>query len=247
MMINTEGFFNDIYKNACENSVIILDQKGVILQVSPSFITAFGYKRKDVIGKHFRMLFTKKDRLIKRPESEVKTALLEGSKSDDNYLVQKDGTPIWVMGESFSVINTANEKYLVKIIHNIHAQKQLEHFLLLSNEFIDIIFDSIKGTGLIILDSSLRVIKNNQAFKKMFELKNSPAQGTKLSEMDNPFWKNKEIRTELLKIFVNHSAMKDAPYIFISKKAKEIQLSITSKLIEGKEKEKQLLLVITSK
>lgn len=81
--------FKDIYKNARENSVLILDQKGTILQVSQSFVIAFGYKQKDIIGKNFRILFIKKDRQIKRPETEVKTALMEGSKSDNNYLLQK--------------------------------------------------------------------------------------------------------------------------------------------------------------
>lgn len=242
-MINTEGFFQDIFKNARENSVLILDHKGVILHVNKSFISAFGYKQADVTGKHFRKLFTSKDRKLKRPESEVKNAIKEGSMSDNNYLVQKDGTPVWVMGETVAVSNTYGEKFLVKIIHNIHAQKQLERFLLQSHEFIDIIFDSIKDTGLIILDSSLRVVKINQAFKRIFSLKKFPSPGDKLSDIDNPFWKDKTLKSELLSTLVNRKLLKSAPFTVRSGK-KEDRISITSKLMEGGESDKQMLLVI---
>ena len=73
---------------------------------------------------------------------------------------------LWVAGES--VLIEDNEKtYIVKVIHNIHAQKQLERFLLQSHEFIDTIFDSIKESALLILDSSIRIIKVNQCFYKI--------------------------------------------------------------------------------
>ncbi|HMJ48641.1 MAG TPA: PAS domain-containing protein [Ferruginibacter sp.] len=243
-MINTDGFFKGIFKNARENSVIILDNKGVILQVNQSFITAFGYKTRDIVGKHLRILFTKEDRKLKRPEAEVTSALELGSKSDNNYLVQKDGVHVWVMGETVSVTNSTNEEFLVKIIHNIHAQKQLERFLLQSHEFIDIIFDSIKDTGLIILDSSLRIVKSNRAFNKIFGLKKIPRPGDKLSDIDHPFWRNRSIKTELLNILVNRRLVKNTPYT-IPGKGGETHISITSKLMEGEEKEKQVLLVIT--
>lgn len=225
-MINTEGFFKDIYKNARENSVIVMDNKGYIIQVSRSFTTAFGYAAKDVTGKHFRMLFTLHDRKIKKPENEIKEALAEGSKSDNNYLLHKDGTPIWVMGESLTVENTDKERYLVKIIHNIHAQKQLERFLLESTEFVDTIFDSIKDTSLIILDSALKVVKTNKAFTKMFGLASSPAEGTRLTQLDGNFWNSPEIKKQLMDIIVNRKALKNERFVFTGKGGKEKTISL---------------------
>lgn len=243
-MINTEGFFNEIYKNARENSVIIMDAKGYIVQVSRSFTSAFGYTGKDLVGKHFRMLFTPSDRKIKKPEKEVKQVLAEGSKSDNNYLVHKDGTPIWVMGESFSVNNTDEERYLVKIFHNIHAQKQLERFLLESTEFVDTIFDSIKDTSLIILDSTLKVVKTNKAFLKMFDIGTSPAEGTRLSQLENNFWKSPDMRMQLMDIIINRKALKNARYTYMPKKGKEKTIYLDSKLMDGDGNEKKILLVI---
>ena len=205
-MIDTTGFFNDIFKHAKENSVIIMDLEGNILQVNKAFKNAFKYYDKDVTGKHFRLLFTEKDRLAKKPEKEINDVIRFNSKSDNNYLLTKKGAALWVMGESVMAGNEANERFIVKIIQDIHTQKQLESFLLESREFIDVLFESIKDASLITLDSMLRIIKINKAFIKMFELEKKPEQGSRLNHLN--------------------------------------RYSFTSKLFEGGEKEKLVLLVI---
>ena len=242
-MINTQGFFTDIFKNARENSVIILNVKGEILHVNKGFMAAFGYKLNDLSGKHFRILFTEKDRLSRKPEREVSVTLAKGSKSDNNYLVNKKGDTIWVMGESVLVSNIDKEKFIVKIIQDIHAQKRLEHFLVESTEFLDIIFDSIKDTSLIVLDSSIRIIKTNKAFVKMFGLTAFPETGTKLSQVDN-FWKGTAIKTKLLDLLIKQHPIKNEVFSLKDKKGKEITISINAKLMEKEGREKRILLVL---
>ncbi|MEO6584112.1 MAG: PAS domain-containing protein [Ferruginibacter sp.] len=242
-MLKTEDFFKDIFKNARENSVLILSTEGVILHTSRSFSMAFGYRETELAGKHFRILFTEADQKLKKPESEVKTALSKGSRSDNNYLLRKDGIPVWVVGESIKVQNN-NHTYLVKIIHNIDAQKQLERFLLESSDFVDTIFDSIKDTSLVILDSSLKTVKINKAFLKMFSLKKIPAEGTRLSSIENEFWKKPELRQDITAILVNRKSLRNKKYAH-KIKGKEFVLNINSKVIEGDEGDKKILLVIS--
>ena len=70
--------------------------------------------------------------------------------------MHKDGNKVWVTGESVLIEKTDdNTTYIVKVVHNIHAQKQLERFLLQSHEFIDTVFDSIDESALLMLDSRL--------------------------------------------------------------------------------------------
>ena len=246
-MIETEGFFIDFFKNARENSVIVMEESGNILSVNKGFIKAFGYKQKDLTGKHFRILFTEKDQQLKRPEREIKDTLADGAKSDNNYLVHKDGSAVWVMGESVSVSNIKKEKYIVKIIQDIHAQKQLEHFLLESAEFVDTIFESLKDTSLIILDSTLKVLKTNKAFLKMFQISKSPEKGSRLSQLENIFWKSREIKSDLMDVLVNHKPIKNIQYSFKNKAGKVKNFIINSKLIDGEGREKRILLVIKNK
>lgn len=244
-MINTEGFFDHIFNNATENSVIVMNAKGRMLQINQSFIDAFGYSGKELQGKHVKVLFTSTDKKLKKPEKEIESALKEGSKSDNNYLVHKDGTPIWVMGESVKVKNTEGVVFIVKIIHNIHAQKQLEKFLLNSNEFIDTIFDSVNDTGLVILNSELKIIKCNKAFLKIFQLKARPDHGCRLSKLDHGFWRKQEVRKSLMNVIVNKSSLKNELFSMVTSKGVERKININSKFIDGEEMEKQILLVIT--
>ena len=246
-MVNTHGFFLDIFKNARENSVILMDDKGYILDVNKGFVNAFGYKLKDVVGNHFRILFTEKDQKIKKPENEVKEALKNGSKSDNNYLVNKAGETVWVMGESVSVHNTNNEKYIVKIIQDIHAQKRLEHFLLESTEFVDTIFNSLKDTALIVLDSSMKVLKANKTFVRMFQILKMPEEGHRLAQIENSFWRSSEIKQRLIDVLVNQIPMKNEEYSFKNNTGKEKVICINSKLIQGEDKAKRILLVIKNR
>ena len=244
MMLNTSGFFINVFKNARENSVIIMDVSGNILEVNKAFRNAFGYTLKDIAGQHFRILFTDKDQQLKKPEREVKDTISEGSKSDNNYLVKKDRNLIWVMGESVLVTNSDNERYLVKVIQNIHAQKQLEHFLLESNEFLETIFDALKDTSLVVLDSALKILKTNKAFLKMFRLTNGPVPGTRFYQLDNEFCKSADIKKQLMDLLINQSPMKNVQHIYKNKAGREIRFLINSKLIEGEGREKRILLVI---
>lgn len=242
-MLNTIGFFDEIFINAKENSVIIMDRKGTILEVNHSFLAAFGYRESHLKGKNFSVLFTEKDQAANKPGMEVKTAISKGAKSDNNYLVHKDGTPIWVMGESIAVKNNDGEKFLVKIIQNINTQKKLERILLESNEFLDTIFDSVKDAGFLIVNSELRVIKCNKAFQKMFELKKGPVTETKLSQIENPFWKNADLKKMLTDVIVSGKGMKNIKFSFKTSAGREKNIEITSKLMDSA-MERSILLVI---
>lgn len=242
-MLNTVGFFDEIFINAKENSVIIMDRKGTILEVNHSFLVAFGYKENNLKGKNFDILFTEKDRAANKPGIEVKSAIAKGAKSDNNYLLHKDGTPIWVMGESIAVKNNDGEKFLIKIIQNINTQKKLERILMESNEFLDTIFDSVRDAGFLILNSELRIIRCNKVFQRMFELKKGPATETKISQIENPFWKNGDLKKMLTDIIVSGKGMKNIKFSFRTSAGKEKNIEITSKLMDSA-MERSILLVI---
>lgn len=246
-MINTQGFFEYIFQNAKENSVILMSQKGVILEVNRSFLSAFGYKQSQLVGKNFSILFTEKDQLAKKPGLEIRSTLSKGSKSDNNYLVHKNGTPIWVMGESISVRNRDGEKFIVKIIQNINSQKDLERFLVESNDYLNIIFDSVKDAAFVILNSEMRIIRSNKIFLKTFNLNQAPAELMKLWNLETGFWRNVEIRQRLTDIIVLKKHMKNMEFIYTTSAGKEKKLEITSRFLENEGMERNILLVIMLK
>ncbi len=245
-MINTHGLFDGIFKHAVENSILLLNTEGKILNVNKGFMNAFGYKKNELIGKNFEILFTNEDRKANRPGLEIKTALKKGNKSDNNYLLNKEGIPIWVLGESIAATNKEGEQYVVKIIQNINTQKKLEGFLIESDEFIHTIFDSVKDSAFVILNSELRIMKTNKVFLKLFGLTKSSTQELKLTKLDNSFWNRPDVKKDITNVLVTRAVMKNVPFSYTDKIGKVKKIMITSKLMENEQMGKTILLVITS-
>jgi PAS domain-containing protein len=132
------------------------------------------------------------------------------------------------------------------VIHNIHAQKQLERFLLQSHEFVDTVFDSIEESALLLLDSRLRVLKVNKAFIQMFGLKQPVAEGTRLTDIDNYFWQSAIVWQKLVSYLTTNSINKESVFDFDAGTG-VVQLSLKAKLIEGlKGVERKLLVMLNT-
>lgn len=221
-----------------------MNKEGSIVNVNKAFNLRFGYSPDDLVGKNFSMLFTEKDKATNKPEREIRQAITEGSSNDENYLVNKDGKSVWVMGESVLIENDA-ETYIVKVVHNIHAQKQLERFLLQSHEFIDTVFDSIDESALLILDSRLRIIKANHVFVEMFELKQPIEKGSRLTELDNPFWQKTGVKQQMVSFLTRNDSGEQRFFEFETKSGKTKKINLQAKLVEGVgDAERKLLIMI---
>ncbi len=231
--MNTSGFFETFFNNARYNGIVIMDKQGIILNINEAFHLRFGYSLEDLEGKNFAVLFTEKDREILKPEIELSNTITEGSANDENYLMHKDGNKVWVTGESVLIENKNNEVYIVKVVHNIHAQKQLERFLIESHEFIDTVFDSIDESALLLLDSRLRVIKVNKAFIEMFELKDAPAKDSRMSDIQNPFWQRPAVKQETINFLTLHNVSEAKIFELEINPGQVRKLNFQAKLIES--------------
>lgn len=120
---------------------------------------------------------------------------------------------------------------MVKIFQNIHAQKQLERFLIESNEFLESIFDTMKDRALLILDNMMRILKVNTFFLQMFELNTPVPEEGRLTDIDHAFWNGEEIKKEIRNIIVTNKSVKDKPFRFITKKGEQKKVLLTAKPI----------------
>ncbi|HEY2728230.1 MAG TPA: PAS domain S-box protein [Parafilimonas sp.] len=243
--MNTSGFFETFFNNAKYNGILIMDTKGIIININEAFHLRFGYNAEDLTGKNFSVLFTEADKKISKPERELQTTLTNGSANDENYIIHKDGNKVWVTGESVHIENSKEEAYVVKIIHNIHAQKQLERFLLQSHEFIDSVFDSIKESALLMLDSRLRIIKANKTFIEIFQLKQPIKEGNRLSDLDNPFWQRPDVKQEMVNFLVMNNSGESKSFEIETTTGETKKIIMQAKVIEGVPNvERKLLIMI---
>ena len=57
----SSDYFEALFKNAKQNSVLIIDEAGIVLRINQAFSRCFGYAESDIVGKSARILFTKED------------------------------------------------------------------------------------------------------------------------------------------------------------------------------------------
>lgn len=194
---NSLNYFSPLFFQAKENSVLLLDEEGIVLEVNHAFINVFGYEKEDVCGKNFRMLFTDEDQAKGLPAKEITTVLTRGQAFDNNYLVQKNKIATWVSGESILIKDDDGKNYILKIIQNINKQKISENSIITLNELNDSILKSIED-GVIVLDKKLKIVKANDAFSRLPNIPVKEITDTSFAELIAPYDKNNELCNKIM-------------------------------------------------
>lgn len=139
LSIESAYFFKIMHENAQSTSIILLDKNGTILDINAGLQKSFGYTREDLIGKNFSLLFIDEDRTKKLPEKELDKAIKTGSATDNNYILHKNGSHIWVHGESIYSMDDKGKEFLIKIIQDINDKMVLEEKLKRKNNELKMI------------------------------------------------------------------------------------------------------------
>lgn len=189
-------FFHALLNKARENSVLIADENGIVLAINNSFSASFGYTEDDIVGQSVKILFTKQDQERGLPEHEYESVLQTGQAYDNNYLVNKDKSITWVSGESVLVKDHKGSIRILKVIQNIHKQKESELELMRLNDFNESILASITDV-VIIVDNKLNIIKANNAFVGLFRDEVPEISTINIASLIKPYDKNNELLRSL--------------------------------------------------
>ncbi|HEV7333796.1 MAG TPA: PAS domain S-box protein [Flavisolibacter sp.] len=92
-MNDTSEVFEQIFRNARQNAIMIMSRDGLVQRVNEAFTTAYGYTREDLQGKHFRLPYIEKDQITLRPEIELNITHREGAATDENTWCTKTALP----------------------------------------------------------------------------------------------------------------------------------------------------------
>ncbi len=169
MAFHSFDYYQALFENPKKNSVLLLSERGSILKVNRAFLLSFGYDEEDLLGEYFGMLFTDEDQMKELPMREIQTVMDEGQSFDNNYLVNKNGGRTWVSGESVLLKNDSGRRCVLKVIQNIHTQKESELSIIRLNSFNENILASIED-AVLVLDQEMKIVKANRAFLKLFGL-----------------------------------------------------------------------------
>ncbi|HZH66935.1 MAG TPA: PAS domain-containing protein [Flavisolibacter sp.] len=233
--MNTSRFFEHYYKQAQVNSIMILDTQGVVIDVNKGFTKNFGYTAEDIKGKNFSLLYTEADLEKNRPQNELEAVTTMGQASDENFVLDKSGHPIWCTGESILVPGEDDTKYIVKDIVNLQTRKQLQHLVTNTGELLNRVFQSSKDISILVLDGSMKIEKSNAAFLELFELQESPVPGSRLSDINHPFWNSEELKTSLRQLLIFNQPIKEQEFLLKTAAGKEKTIRVDSIITAGHE------------
>lgn len=161
-------FFDPLFNNTLENSILLMDHNGKISKVNKAFTDCFGYIEEYLVNKNISILFTEEDQKKGKPEKEISKVMTSGQASDNNYLVKKNKEVVWVSGESILVKNESGDICILKIIQDINLEKINEKSALQFGNLNEHILASIEDM-VIVMDHQLNIIKTNHSFNFLFK------------------------------------------------------------------------------
>jgi PAS domain S-box-containing protein len=190
-------YYRALFDRPKSNSVLLIDPNGIIVDTNRAFLLAFGYDREDLVGQNFSLLFSESDQKKDLPLRELSTVLDEGQSFDNNYLVNKNKNLTWVSGESLLITNTTGQNCILKIIQNIHTQKESEFSIMRLNNFNENILGSIED-AVIVLDKDLTILKANRSFTQLFNFSDQQVAKIDFREFIRTFDVNLELYNIIL-------------------------------------------------
>ncbi len=108
-------------------AILLLDNEGIVRNWNKGAEKIKGYTAEEIVGKNFRLFYTKEDQLLKLPEDLLAHATQNRKAIDEGWRVRKDGNTFWA-----SVVITAlhDEEGKVigftKVTRDITARKNAE-------------------------------------------------------------------------------------------------------------------------
>jgi len=124
---NGEELFRLMVESVSDYSIFAIDPEGRILTWNKGAEGVFGYKKEEVVGRNFAILFTPEDRRHCAPERELENARGKGRAGDDHWRLRKDGARLWVSGSVTPLKDEAgNLVGYVKVARDATGRKRAE-------------------------------------------------------------------------------------------------------------------------
>ncbi|MGH9935551.1 MAG: PAS domain-containing sensor histidine kinase, partial [Blastocatellia bacterium] len=124
---NGEELFRLMVESVSDYSIFAIDPDGRILTWNKGAERVFGYKKEEVVGRSFAILFTPEDQRHCAPERELENARSEGRARDDRCRLRKDGARVRVSGSVNPLIDEAgNLVGYVKVARRKRAGEMAE-------------------------------------------------------------------------------------------------------------------------
>jgi PAS domain S-box-containing protein len=148
-----EGGFQLLIEGVVDYGIFVLDPGGHVISWNSGAEKLKGYRREEIIGKHFSIFYPPEAKATGWPQEELRRARELGRFEDEGWRVRKDGTLFWA-----NVIITAVHASdgsltgYVKITRDLTERRRHEEELRVSEERFRLLVESVRDYAIFMLD-----------------------------------------------------------------------------------------------
>jgi len=160
--------FHLLMNNVKDYAIFAMNPDGYINSWNKGAEKLFGYKKKEIINKHFSLFFTSHDKAEKKPERELKKAARFGQSRDDKWVLRRNSTPFFSSDVLITIWNkNGSVRAFVKIIKDLTQVKKAEEELKKREERLEIILENI-AAGISVQDAKGNLVYINPVAAKLW-------------------------------------------------------------------------------
>lgn len=166
LLIRREERLRAIVESAMDHAIITADLEGRITGWNSGATRLLGWQEADVLGRPLRLIFTPEDCAAGLPEAETQRALEEGRAVDERWLIRRDGTRFFAIGELMPLHDGELLGYL-KILRDRTEQRRAEEALRESEERYRLIVESARDYAIFTTDLEGRITTWNRGAREV--------------------------------------------------------------------------------
>jgi PAS domain S-box-containing protein len=108
-------------------AIIMLDPNGIVASWNKGAEQIKGYSREEIVGRHFSVFYSAKDRARKKPERELFIAERDGRFEEEGKRIRRDGSEFWG-NIVLSAVRDRNDTLVgfVKVTRDLTEQRQAQ-------------------------------------------------------------------------------------------------------------------------
>ena len=152
-VVESVGLYKLLVESVLDYAIFALDPDGFILSWNAGAERLKGYRRDEIVGRHFSIFYPAEDLAEGKPAWELEVAARAGRLEDEGWRLRKDGTRFWanvvitaLRGESGALVGFA------KVTRDLTERRMSEETLRESEERFRLLVHSVRDYAIFMLD-----------------------------------------------------------------------------------------------
>ena len=163
-----EQVFRLLVEGVSDYAIFMLDPEGHVASWNPGAERLKGYKREEILGRHFSTFYTQEAKDRGWPQHELEVAAGEGRFEDEGWRVRKDGTMFWA-NVVLTALRDKNGRLqgFAKITRDLTERREAEERMRESEEGFRLLLEGVQDYAIFMLDSEGRVTSWNAGAQRI--------------------------------------------------------------------------------